>query len=379
MMDESLHALARRAAKVSADVLRWWGGELRDLVPRRWRRRLTASSSTLRFEMIGGRLLLRTRCRGRRRTLGAWELGAVGPGIVGEVERAVRAAGLRRAPTVVRPAPGQVLRRPVSLPERAEESLPEVLPFEIDRHTPFRADRVLFTHRITRRQTDQERIDLELIVVPQRVLTPVLAVVAACGLPPPVVEVPDPPRRDRPRIPLAPAGESAVGRLRPWLAAGAAALTIVLLFTAMSIRLDRLGEEAERRDHALRLAMAEASKADQLREEIAGLSKEAAIFLDRKRKSPPLLAVLNELTRLLPDHTWIQEFHLRGAEIQISGQSVSAAGLVELIEYSPMFRKANFTSPITRAQNEERERFHLGFEVELLDAPRLAEHSPTNR
>jgi len=209
------------------------------------------------------------------------------------------------------------------------------------------------------------------VVVPRRSLAPVLDIIERCGLPPPLIELPGPAAGGgRMTIPTAGTQDSR-GR-RPWMTVSAAALTLVLMVAAAAVRLDRLAEESARLDDSLRIAMAEAGKADRLREEIDALSREIGGFLDRKRNTPPLLAVLNELARLLPDHTWAQELHLRGAEVRISGQSASAAGLVELIEYSPMFRKANFTSPITRNPNEDKERFHLVFEVERLQGSTVA-------
>jgi general secretion pathway protein L len=374
MNNEALQATTLRIARFAMQFLRWWGAELLALFPRRLRRRLTAFTPSLRFELLGSRLLLRMRHRGRRRTLGSWDLTEVDTALTGAVERAVRGAGLKRTPVLLRPAPEQVFRCMLSLPEQAQENLREVLAFEIDRRTPFRPDRVFATHRIVRRQPDQERIEVELIVVPRRTLAPVLTIVAGCGLSSPKMEIPGPSRHARSVIPVF-SPEEGTGHRRPWLAASAVTLTATLLVAALVIRLDRLDDERYRLDEAIRVATAEAVKADQLREEIAVLSQETAAFLDRKRTAPPLLAVLNEIARLLPDHTWIQEVQVRGKEIQIRGQSASAAGLVELIEYSPTFRKANFTSPITRHPNEERERFHLAFELEQLDVPKLADNS----
>ena len=66
------------------------------------------------------------------------------------------------------------------------------------------------------------------------------------------------------------------------------------------------------------------------------------------------LEILQELTRLLPDGTWVQEVQLEEGTVEIGGMSTRAADLVQPLENSRYFFQVEFTSPITRdAQNKE--------------------------
>lgn len=70
------------------------------------------------------------------------------------------------------------------------------------------------------------------------------------------------------------------------------------------------------------------------------------------------LQVLEELTKLLPDGTWLQEIDLDKDSVVIIGVSKHAADLVQPLENSPYFSQVEFTSPITR-DSENRETLRL--------------------
>ena len=54
------------------------------------------------------------------------------------------------------------------MPRAVEENLAGMLNFEMDRHTPFRAEDVFFTQRVISRDRASEKIAVELVVVPKR-------------------------------------------------------------------------------------------------------------------------------------------------------------------------------------------------------------------
>jgi general secretion pathway protein L len=88
----------------------------------------------------------------------------------------------------------------------------------------------------------------------------------------------------------------------------------------------------------------------------------AARFLDERKKSvPSALAVLNELTRALPDNTWLLTFSQNNTEVKISGYSAAAAELISAIDAVPLFTKPAFTSPIVQDPQQKLERFEILF------------------
>ncbi|KJC56362.1 pilus assembly protein PilN [Bradyrhizobium sp. LTSPM299] len=84
----------------------------------------------------------------------------------------------------------------------------------------------------------------------------------------------------------------------------------------------------------------------------------------RKYETPASVIVLETLSRLLPDHTYVTELHLAGNKLQISGITTDAPSLIPLIEQSQHFTRATFYAPTTRAPSDPGERFHIEARVE---------------
>jgi len=80
--------------------------------------------------------------------------------------------------------------------------------------------------------------------------------------------------------------------------------------------------------------------------------------------------VLEELTRLLPETTWIWNLKYNGKEIELSGFADSASDLIPLLDKSPLFEKVEFMAPVTKEMqmrgdgNKEKERFKIKARIE---------------
>jgi general secretion pathway protein L len=94
-----------------------------------------------------------------------------------------------------------------------------------------------------------------------------------------------------------------------------------------------------------------------------------ALLERRKYETPASVIVLESLSRLLPDHTYVTEMHLAGNKIQIGGITRDAPGLIPLIEQSQHFTRATFYAPTTRSSTDPGERFHIEAQIEPRNAP----------
>jgi general secretion pathway protein L len=96
-------------------------------------------------------------------------------------------------------------------------------------------------------------------------------------------------------------------------------------------------------------------------------------FVQAKRHAPLALAYIEDLSRLLPDNTWVQQFDLRTAgkarEVQISGESASASKLIELLEQSTLLQNAAPRGPFTRGSQPGTERFLIAAETRIKPPP----------
>src|SRR4030043_1871185 len=82
------------------------------------------------------------------------------------------------------------------------------------------------------------------------------------------------------------------------------------------------------------------------------------------------VSVLEELTRLLPDTTWIWNLKYNGKEMELSGFADSASDLIPLLDRSPLFEKVEFLAPVTKEMQmrgdgkKEKERFKIKAKIE---------------
>jgi general secretion pathway protein L len=76
-----------------------------------------------------------------------------------------------------------------------------------------------------------------------------------------------------------------------------------------------------------------------------------------------VLSVLNEVTKALPDNTWLLSLSKNKAEVKISGYSAAAAELISRIDAVPLFKNPTFSSPIVQDMQNKLERFDISFEI----------------
>ena len=89
-----------------------------------------------------------------------------------------------------------------------------------------------------------------------------------------------------------------------------------------------------------------------------------ALLERRKYQTPASVIVLETLSQVLPDNTYVTELHLAGNKLQIAGITTDAPSLISLIEQSRHFTRATFYAPTTRSPSDPGERFHIEAQVE---------------
>jgi general secretion pathway protein L len=103
----------------------------------------------------------------------------------------------------------------------------------------------------------------------------------------------------------------------------------------------------------------------------AGSNRSVTTLLERrKHELPPTVIILEQLSRILPDHTYVTELRVEGNTVQMIGVTRDAPSLIGLIEQSHHFTRATFFAPTTRSPNDTGERFHIEAHIEAGGGPR---------
>jgi general secretion pathway protein L len=261
-------------------------------------------------------------------------------------------------------APDKALRKSLDMPSVAEPDLRNALHFEIDRHTPFRPDNVYFDYRIVARRPQQKRMTVELTTVPREVVDALLSQVQDWGVRPSIVDIAANDAPDGIGINLLKgSGEEHSKSGLSRLAVGYVVTLFALLAGVIYVPLHQLSatdqlllkQLAEEKDKAQQI-MAMRAEAEQ--------AVRAARFLDERKKSVPgVLHTINDLTRTLPDHTWLTSLTRHNNQMTISGKSAAAAELIALLGDISLFQNPAFSSPIMQEPQGKLENFEMSFEL----------------
>jgi general secretion pathway protein L len=342
-----------------------------------WRRELAAlARQILASPLAHGRefVVLEIAAEGVRVNLVAGsktnELGrATGSGETGAREISALLAGselVARGTTdvVVELSDSEVLRRRFELPAAGRATLAKAVPFELERLSPIDGDRLYYDFVVLETAKAKKIAQLELRIVKRSCVDSAIALARAAGLRVGAIRFAGDTREAGWRS--FPVDRGAWLRLkwRQWNVLALAALALVLCAAVVLAAYMRGAAAADALADEVQTAQDRAAIVHRLAHEIGDVQSQIEFPLEQKR-APFLLAMLREVTRELPDGTWLTEFELDGGKLHIQGFSKSASDVVGDIDRSPMFANAQFMAPLQSAQNGN-ERFDLSFDVKAL-------------
>ena len=84
------------------------------------------------------------------------------------------------------------------------------------------------------------------------------------------------------------------------------------------------------------------------RDEIDSVLETTSKIKDIVRNKSPLIHLLVELTRTIPDDTWIKQLSIKRGNFEIEGVGLSGAKVLTLLENSPEFQHVSFTSSVVK-------------------------------
>ena len=344
----------------------WWIAELAGILPKNIRAAILPRVERLYLQLQGKQVVASRGTSEATEEIGRYPLTAeaLQPAQAHELEEL---AGRTREVVLCLPA-DKVLVKQLTLPLVAEENLRQVLGFEMDRQTPFSLDQVYYDHTLTERNARANTLAVELAVTPRPYLDELLASLDNLGLRPHQATLCEENSGRAQAINLLP--ETARHR-RPdtarYLNLALGVVAVALLIAVIALPLLNKLHVIDTLEARSEMVTGKAEVTRRLREQITQLDLDARFLVEKKRATPLALEIINELTRILPDDTWINRLDIKGQEVQIQGQSASAAALIPLIESSDWLRNPRFRSPVTRTPGMNSDRFHLS--ADLIPGP----------
>src|SRR5262249_9148584 len=236
--------------------------------------------------------------------------------------------------------PERFVIRPLELPRRAIEFLDGIVRAQIDRLTPWSAENAAFGWSAPV-EIPNERVLVTVAATARNLVMPFVSAIAGLGADSIAVSTVAPEAQNgTPAIKVFDQrvrGALELNRVRRALAM---ALLVAAVLAGGAIAAEVIGGgelDARHADVTSRIAAQRAklrAGSDALRD-----SADAALGR-RPHDMPPSVIVLEVLSQILPDHTYVTELRIQGDKMQVIGVTRDAPSLIRLIEQSQHFTRA---------------------------------------
>ena len=342
------------------DFLEWWGQGLLLLLPARWLARLRHQPDTVTVEQQDDTLIFR-RYTGADQQLSTERSVAMD----NESEKSAVEDWLGEQADsfkfiLLLPYESQ-LRKRLSYPLATEKELRSVLRFEMDKQTPFNYDEVYFDYIITGRDSGQLHVTLCLVL--RDVLHKYLDAIGFLDLQPAAATTVSGDSLENINFMPQPDGNASTPFSRSLVRLCLA--TFILFMTALYLPLLRYDSIIGQFENRIEQARSEAMHVQALENKKRTVLQRSEFLSRQAQRQIPPLHIIGDLTRRLPDNTWINRLSIRADEIQLHGESEAAAAVVQLMEESDYFEQTQFRSPVTKNNSTGKDQFHIAAKLRL--------------
>jgi general secretion pathway protein L len=319
----------------------WWMEELRLALPESVQERLQHAARRVTLQPVGDQLVLAVDENRRLRALGDYARSQDASLQRQEIEDRLDDEDLVEAPRFLLLDAATALTKDLSLPQAAEANLEQVLSFEMDRQTPFKASAVYFDWIVTGRDAPGGKVHRKLFVATRNEVDGWVRELNGRGYHLAGIDI-----RDGDRtlgLNLMPAEQrfrivNRKARVNLALAGAAVILLAIVMAQSLSLR----EHQVEQLEEAIAGVQGEARAVARIRQEIDDASEAAGFLATRRAETPLAIELLADITSFLPDDTYLDRLVLNKSSVQIQGKSSNAQRLIELVNESDYLEGASF-------------------------------------
>ncbi len=338
-------------------------------IARYWRRFIDELARLLE-PLLAGRARRRYVLVDRGGRYEAFVVDGKGASLVGSGTLEAVAGALRRHPVDFRLAPEGVMSRVLTLPAASRDYLDAVLRNQIERLTPWPVDRVAFGYAVGAGGAPAGQISVRVVATARETLTAALARLAGAGIRPVSVGVATDPVERAPEVRLPVAGGQAEGEtLRRRLS-----VTVLAIFAAC-LAFAGWSAWSLARENTRSTALESALEVQRtLLGRVVARTTEAEdgqALVALRRDAVPMAVLLEELSALIPDDTYLTEFAVENGEVRLQGLSPDATALIALLEDADLLEGVDFAAATTRDPDTARDSFNISARL-VLPAPAAA-------
>lgn len=340
--------------------LRWWQRELSFLVPEKIKRLFNDRHGFLIIHPEGQQLSLSYQLGEQTDFIARIDRNDVG--IAYYKTLAASDERLLKATPLIRLGMQDAVSRELTLPAAAKENLTQVIAYELDRYTPFKVDQVYFSVKPTG-HTEQDQLNVLLILTMRDFLDVLYEDVKALGLSPLFVDYQGVPNHLAPvdiAYNLLPEKfQQKTPKTPKLIYASLIALSVMLLVSVCVMPVWLEYQTVNALTEKVRIIEKDAKKIKTLQAEMDAIINESQKLLDEKNAAPLVVGMLDSLSTIIKDDTWLAYLQYSDNHLQIQGESPAASTLIGILEASDFFTNARFVSPVTQNNVSKLERFQI--------------------
>jgi len=247
----------------------------------------------------------------------------------------------------------------------------------MDLHTPFEAAEVYYDYTVVGRDSNRQQVTVDLVYAPRDAVETLVDGATSLGMKTDIVTCR---RRDNANLQpvnLLPKEKRRTRRLDVKnLNLALTVLLAVLVVAAITIPIVQKNRAIEALEAQVQAAAAEARQGAELRQDLEKMAEASQFLVAKKSSDAMIVELIDEVSRILPDHTWITRLNLTETELEIQGQSSASASLIAVVESSPYFQNARFGSPVVQIQGTNNDRFHIAADIAATPASSEKEQAP---
>ena len=279
-----------------------------------------------------------------------------------KIQHIIKAAEGRRVNVVYLLSSKDALVRKIALPQAAKENLDEVIGFELDKYVPFKAEQVQLGYKIDQDNSNDDKIVLDLAVIPKQKVADVIALTEEKSIAIDALDV-DIGEANRPSalgvnlLPEENRKERNYFNLK--LNLGLLLLLFVLTYFVLYTSVAHKQEKVEQLTNINAELSKQAKKAKLLRKELKSVIVSSKFLNNKKKDSPSLVNILQEMTTRLPEDTYITRLKVNTDKLELTGQSNNASSLVPELDKSSSWYEPEIVGGVTEDRRTKKEKFTI--------------------
>jgi len=345
--------------------LRWWQRELDFLIPEKIKQLLTDQQGYLIVSPEGNQLILTYRYQLQSEVLAKVDRNE--SGIAQFISLRDNDERYTNAQVILRLPREYGLQKELSLPAVAKENLLQIVGYELDRYTPFKSEHVYFTVKRLSDANELGHIRVVLILTTRIILDGLFEECSALGLSPQAAYYDDSAmdftQNDDGYNLLPELLRKKTAKLTQLIHSTLITLTCLLLVAVIAAPIWFESQTVNALQLKTNALEKDAKTVKTLQKDIDTTIDETRQLFAEKSAAPSMLVMLNTLSSLIKDDTWLSYAQYSDGHLQIQGESPTASTLIAVLETSELFSHVRFASPLTQDAVSKLERFQITLDV----------------